>query len=252
MDQLWVQALFWGAVSGGALVVGAAAGFLVKVPRTVVAAVMAFGSGVLISALSFELMEEAVEEAGLASSAVGFLVGAGLYAGANALLAARGAKERKRSGDLQPSEEEQSGSGAAIAVGALLDGIPESIAIGLSILHGGTVSIATVVAIFLSNLPEGLASSDGMRRAGRPAAYVFGVWGAIAVACGLSSLVGYLAFDGVSPAIVAGTTALAAGAMLTMIVDTMIPESVEGTGSRAGIFAVLGFLFSFALSQSAG
>ena len=170
MDQLWVQALFWGAVSGGALVVGAAAGFLVKVPRTVVAAVMAFGSGVLISALSFELMEEAVEEAGLASSAVGFLVGAGLYAGANALLAARGAKERKRSGDLQPSEEEQSGSGAAIAVGALLDGIPESIAIGLSILHGGTVSIATVVAIFLSNLPEGLASSDGMRRAGRPAA----------------------------------------------------------------------------------
>ena len=144
------------------------------------------------------------------------------------------------------------GAACAFAVGALLDGIPESIAIGLSILHGGTVSIATVVAIFLSNLPEGLASSDGMRRAGRPAAYVFGVWGAIAVACGLSSLVGYLAFDGVSPAIVAGTTALAAGAMLTMIVDTMIPESVEGTGSRAGIFAVLGFLFSFALSQSAG
>lgn len=252
MDQLWVQALFWGAVSGGALVIGAAAGFLVRVPRSVVAAVMAFGSGVLISALSFELMQEAVEEAGLVSSAVGFVVGSALYAGANALLATRGAKERKRSGDLQPSEQDQSGSGAAIAVGALLDGIPESIAIGLSILHGGTVSIATVVAIFLSNLPEGLASSDGMRRAGRPASYVFGVWIAIAFACGLSSLAGFLAFDGVPPAVVAGTTALAAGAMLTMIVDTMIPESVEGTGSRAGIFAVMGFLVSFALSQASG
>ena len=252
MDQLWVQALFWGAVSGGALVVGAAVGFLVQVPKAVVAAVMAFGSGVLISALSFELMEEAFQEAGTGAAAVGFLVGAGLYAGANALLAARGAKERKRSGDRQPSEEEQSGSGAAIAVGALLDGIPESIAIGLSILHGGAVSVATVVAIFLSNLPEGLSSSDGMKRSGRSASYVFGVWTSIAVACGLSSLVGYLAFDGVSPFVVAATTALAAGAMLTMIVDTMIPESVEGTGSRAGIYAVLGFLFSFALSHLEG
>ena len=252
MDQLWVQALFWGAVSGGALVVGAAVGFLVQVPKRVVAAVMAFGSGVLISALSFELMEEAFEEAGTGAAAVGFLVGAGLYAGANALLAARGAEQRKRSGDHQPSEEEQSGSGAAIAVGALLDGIPESIAIGLSILHGGAVSVATVVAIFLSNLPEGLSSSDGMKRSGRSAGYVFGVWTSIAVACGLSSLLGYLAFDGVSPFVVAATTALAAGAMLTMIVDTMIPESVEGTGGRAGIYAVLGFLFSFALSHLEG
>jgi ZIP family zinc transporter len=201
---------------------------------------MAFGSGVLISALSFELMEEAFEEAGTGAAAVGFLVGAGLYAGANALLARRGAQQRKRSGDHQPSEEEASGSGAAIAVGALLDGIPESIAIGLSILHGGAVSVATVVAIFLSNLPEGLSSSDGMKRSGRSAGYVFGVWTSIAVACG------------VSPFVVAATTALAAGAMLTMIVDTMIPESVEGTGSRAGIYAVLGFLFSFALSHLEG
>ena len=252
MDQLWIHALFWGAVSGGALVLGAAIGFLVRVPKFVVAAVMAFGSGVLISALAFELMEEAFLEAGPSAAAVGFLLGAALYTGANALLASRGASQRKRSGDHQPSEEEQSGSGAAIAVGALLDGIPESIAIGLSILHGGAVSVATVVAIFLSNLPEGLSSSDGMRRSGRSAGYVFGVWSTIAVVCGASSLVGYLAFDGVPPAVVAATTALAAGAMLTMIVDTMIPEAVEGTGSQAGIYAALGFLFSFALSHTTG
>lgn len=246
-----VEAIFWGFVSGGALVLGAAIGFLVNVPSRVVAGIMAFGSGVLISALSFELMGEAFEEAGLGATAIGFLLGAFIYAAANRLLAEFGARHRKRSGDQQPKADEE-GSGAAIAVGALLDGIPESIAIGLSILHGGAVSIATVAAIFLSNLPEGLSSSAGMRKAGRSAAYVFGIWTAIAVACGLSSLAGYVIFGGFSPVVVAATTAVAAGAMLTMIVDTMIPEAFSETHNWAGLIAVLGFLVSFALSKLAG
>ena len=246
------QATFWGFVSGGALVVGAAIGYFIKVPARVVAGVMAFGSGVLISALSFELMEEAYKEAGLTATATGFLLGAAIYAAANRLLAVWGAKHRKRSGDQQPSEKEDSGSGLAIAVGALLDGIPESIAIGLSILHGGAVSVATVGAIFLSNLPEGLSSSAGMRRAGRSAKYVFGVWTAIAIACGLSSLAGYVGFGGLSPFLVAATTAVAAGAMLTMIVDTMIPEAFAETHDWAGLIAVLGFLVSFTLTQLTG
>jgi ZIP family zinc transporter len=246
------QATFWGFVSGGALVLGAAVGYLTNVPRRVVAGVMAFGSGVLISALSFELMEEAYREAGLTASATGFLAGAVLYALANRWLASRGARHRKRSGDQQPDEEGQSGSGVAIAVGALLDGIPESIAIGLSILHGGVVSMATVAAIFLSNLPEGLSSSAGMRKAGRSATYVFGIWTAIAVACGLSSLAGYVLFDGLSPFVLAATTALAAGAMLTMIVDTMIPEAFSETHDWTGLIAVLGFLVSFSLTQLTG
>ena len=246
------QATFWGFVSGGALVVGAAIGYFIKVPARVVAGVMAFGSGVLISALSFELMEEAYKEAGLTATATGFLLGAAIYAAANRLLAVWGAKHRKRSGDQQPSEKEDSGSGLAIAVGALLDGIPESIAIGLSILHGGAVSVATVAAIFLSNLPEGLSSSAGMRRAGRSAKYVFGVWAAIAIACGLSSLAGYVGFGGLSPFLVAATTAVAAGAMLTMIVDTMIPEAFAETHDWAGLIAVLGFLVSFTLTQLTG
>ena len=246
------EATLWGFFSGGALVLGAAVGYFAKVPARVVAGVMAFGSGVLISALSFELMEEAFQQAGLAATATGFLLGALAYAVANRLLAIWGAKHRKRSGAEHPSEEEESGSGVAIAVGALLDGVPESIAIGLSILHGGAVSVATVTAIFLSNLPEGLSSSAGMRKAGRPAAYVFGVWTAIAVACGLSSLAGYAVFDGLSPFVVAATTAVAAGAMLTMIVDTMIPEAFAETHNWAGLIAVLGFLTSFTLSQIAG
>lgn len=244
-----LDATFWGFVSGGALVLGAAVGWFVRVPARVVAGVMAFGSGVLISALSFELMAEAFEQAGLGATATGFLAGAAIYAGANRLLALAGAKHRKRSGDEQ---QQEGGSGAAIAVGALLDGVPESIAIGLSILHGGAVSVATVAAIFLSNLPEGLSSSAGMRKAGRSASYVFGVWLGIAAACGLSSLAGYLLFDGLSPFVVAATTAVAAGAMLTMVVDTMIPEAVAETHDWTGLIAVVGFLVSFALSELAG
>ena len=105
---------FWGFVSGGALVIGAAVGYFARVPGTGVAGVMAFGSGVLISALSFELMEEAFEQAGLTASATGFLLGAAIYAVANRILAIWGAKHRKRSGTQQPSEGDQAGSGAAM------------------------------------------------------------------------------------------------------------------------------------------
>ena len=201
---------------------------------------------------NLEYIVPLIKEAGLAAAATGFLLGAAIYAVANRLLAIWGARNRKRSGTQQPSEEDQGGSGVAIAIGALIDGIPESIAIGLSILHGGAVSVATVAAIFLSNLPEGLSSSAGMRKAGRSAAYVFGVWTAIAIACGLASLAGYTVFAALSPFIVAATTAIAAGGMLAMIVDTMIPEAFAETHDWAGLIAVVGFLVSFTLTELAG
>lgn len=249
MIPTWLQAGLWGFVAGAALLVGAAVGYFVHVPRRLIAAVMAFGSGVLISALSFELMEEAYQRGGFDSTSLGFLGGAAVYTAANYLLSRKGAKHRKRSGGQQPSEHEDEGSGMAIAVGALLDGIPESIAIGLSMLAGGVVSFVAVAAIFLSNIPEGLSSAAGMKKAGRTARYIFGVWAGIAVLSGLAALGGYTLFRGVSPDTVAATTAVAAGAILAMLVDTMIPEAFEQAHDFAGLIAVLGFLAAFALSK---
>jgi ZIP family zinc transporter len=197
-------------------------------------------------------MDEAFHRGGLYSTGAGFLGGAAVYTALNAWLSRHGAKHRKRSGAEHPSEESHAGSGLSIALGALLDGIPESMVIGLSLLHGGIVSTVAVAAIFLSNLPEGLSSAVGMKRAGRSAGYVFGVWTAIAAASALAAIAGYVLFAGSPPGLVAATTAVAAGAILAMLVDTMIPEAFAAAHDFAGLITVVGFLAAFALSKLGG
>jgi ZIP family zinc transporter len=245
----WAVAGFWGFVAGLALVIGAAVGYYVDIPRRVVAGIMAFGSGVLISAVSFELMDKAFARDGLESTALGMLAGAAVFTLANHWLSAQGAKHRKRSTELQSSEADDEGSGVAIALGALLDGVPEAIVIGLGLLGGASVEYVTVAAIFLSNLPEGLSSASGMKRAGRSARYVFGVWGSIAVASAVAAIVGCVGFDDASPYVIAAVTAVAAGAILAMLVDTMIPEAFADAHEYSGLIAVMGFLVAFTLSK---
>ena len=247
---IWVQAGLWGTFAGAALVVGAALAWNLHIPRLVVASVMAFGSGVLISALAFDLVDEAESTGGLTPTVMGFLGGAVAYVLANVALARRGARHRKRSEDQQPSEADQQGSGAAIAVGALLDGVPESIVLGLSLLGGNGVGVPVLVAIFISNLPEGLSSAAGMKRSGRSATYVFGVWGGIALASGLAGLLGCLLLQDAGAVTIAAITAVAAGAILAMIADTMIPEAFERTHIYTGLIATIGFMVSFAVERA--
>ncbi|MCG8927156.1 ZIP family metal transporter [Lentzea sp. CC55] len=244
----WVEAGVWGLAGGGALVLGALVAWFVRVPRDVVAVVMAFGAGVLMAAAAFELMDEAEQTGGLLATSVGFLGGAVVYVLANAVLARRGARHRKRSSN-QPTESEQEGSGSAIAVGALLDGVPESVVLGVSLLGGGGVGVAMLAAVVISNVPEGLSSVAGMKRAGRGAGYVFGVWGAIAVASGVSAALGNVLLDGASPQLIAVITAVAAGAILAMIADTMIPEAYERARLYTGLCTTAGFLTAFVVER---
>jgi ZIP family zinc transporter len=246
---VWLEAGGWGLLGGAALVLGAAVAWFVAVPARVVAAVMAFGAGVLISALAFDLVDEAERTGGMTPTVIGFVGGSVIYVALNELLALRGARHRKRSGHQQPSEQEASGSGAAIAVGALLDGIPESVVLGLSLLGGGGVSAGVLAAVFISNVPEGLSSSAGMKTAGRGPRYIFGVWVGIAVSSGVAALAGALLLEGASADVVAAITALAAGAILAMLADTMIPEAFEQTQAYAGLITTFGFLTAFVIER---
>ncbi len=245
----WLEAGWWGLVAGAALVVGAVIAWVARVPARVVASVMAFGAGVLISALAFDLVDEAEQTGGILAVAIGFLGGAAAYVSANALLARYGAQHRKRSHGRQPTEEQQDGSGAAIAVGALLDGVPESVVLGVSLIGGHGVGVPVLAAVFISNLPEGLSSAAGMKGANRSARYVFAVWIGIAVLSGLAAMVGYLLLDDASPFLIAVITAIAAGAILAMIADTMVPEAFSETHILTGLITTIGFLTAFTVER---
>ncbi|MFC8304706.1 ZIP family metal transporter [Specibacter sp. NPDC057265] len=249
---LWTQALFWGTLAGAALVLGAAISWKWTIPPKIVSSIMAFGAGVLISALAFDLVDEAREGGGLWPTVGGFLAGAVVYVSANALLARRGAKHRKRSGGMQSTEADTPGSGSAIALGALLDGIPESVVLGLGLLSGGAVSPTVLAAVFISNVPEGLSSAAGMKKSGRSAGYVFGVWVGIALMSGMAALLGYLTMENAPGELVAFITAIAAGAILAMLADTMIPEAFEEHHFLTGLIAALGFLAAFIISSYGG
>ena len=239
-----LEAGMWGLVGGVALLVGAGIGLRWTIRESVIGLVMAFGSGVLISAVAFELAEEAFEADGGAVVTAGLLLGALTFYAGDAVIDRRGGGDRKRSGN-----EQAAGSASALVLGALLDGIPESVAVGASLLGGGAVGLTVVVAVFLSNIPEGLAASTGLRKAGRSVRWILALWTAVAVVSGIAAALGFALLGGVDSGAVSVTQAFAAGAILTMLADTMMPEALSKGGNSAGLVTSLGFVLAFLLSH---
>jgi ZIP family zinc transporter len=202
---------------------------------------------VLISSVAFELMNEAFKRGGFDAASIGLAAGALCYYAANVVVSKSGGKHRKRSNGKQAD-----GSGMAITIGALMDGIPESVAIGVSLIGGAHVGVAMVVAVFLSNIPEGLSAAVGLKKAGRSALMIMGMWAAVVVISALASMAGYAFLAGASGNLLAGIQAFAAGAILTMLASTMMPEAFEEGGATVGVVTTFGFLAAFVLSKLEG
>lgn len=234
----------WGVVANSSLLLGAVIGVRAPLSQRTIGLCLALGAGALISALSFELAEDALERGGVGALAVGLAVGAlGFFAG-NAVVERRGARAR-----MSPDHE---GSGAAggLALGALLDGIPESAALGMTLVTGGEVGLALVAAIFLSNIPESLASAANMRMGGSSARHVLLLWLAIASVCVVACLLGYTVLGNASESLSGGILAFAAGAVLAMLSETMFPEAYEHGGQAVGLVTVFGFALALLISET--
>jgi ZIP family zinc transporter len=227
-----LAALGWGALAASSLVIGAVLGLARPWPDRIVGLVLAFGAGALISAVSFDLAQEGAELAGLDAVAAGLAVGALTY-----YVAARAVE--RRSGDS---------AGPALALGAFLDGIPEQMVLGLGLAAGEGVSVGLLAAIFVSNLPEAIGSASSMHAvSGRPAA-IRRLWILIAVGCTVATLAGYGLADVTGGELQAAIDGFAAGALLVMLIDSMIPEAASKAGRVGGLVTVLGFAVAAALS----
>jgi zinc transporter, ZIP family len=237
------QAFGWAVLASSALAAGAVLALSVRVDRRTLGLVMAFGAGVLISAVSYELVQEAFAVAGGVEVGAGLVIGALAFFGGDTLIAKFGGRHRKRSHGGQAR-----GSSLAIVLGTVLDGVPESVVIGLSLLEGGSVSLTVVVAVTLSNLAESLAATTGLAQAGWPRLGVLGMWALVILTCGLAALFGVALLAGAGASLVAFTLAFAGGAILAMLADTMMPEAFENGGRLVGLFTAVGFGVAFALS----
>jgi ZIP family zinc transporter len=228
-------ALLWGALAASSLVVGGLLGVAREWPDRAVGLVLAFGAGALISAVSFDLAQEGAQIGGPGTVAGGLAAGALTYYALDRVVD-------------RPAEDGRSGGGGALALGALLDGIPEQLVLGITIASAEGVSVSLLVAIFVSNLPEAIGASADLRAAGRRPGTIRRLWIAIATICTLAAVAGYAAADATSGNLLAAIDGFAAGSLLVMLIDSMIPEAARDGGRAAGLVTVLGFAVAAGLS----
>ena len=233
----------WGTLAASSLVIGALIAIWLKLSLRTIGLIMAFGAGVLISAVAFDLIEEAASKtSGHGAVAWGLFVGCGVFYGGDLLISRLGGADRK-----DATGDQKDGSALAIVLGSVLDGIPESMVIGLTIYEGGAVGAAYLAAVFISNLPEAISSTTGLATSGWKHSRILWMWIGIALVSGLASLAGYSLFQNSSPETVGFILAFAAGAIITMLADTMMPEAFEHGGRLTGVVTTLGFAVAYTI-----
>jgi ZIP family zinc transporter len=236
-------AFAWGLLSASSLVIGSLLAIWLHISLRAIGLVMGFGAGVLISAVAFDLVEEAAEKSqGHGGVALGLFVGCGVFFGGDLLISRLGGGNRK-----DATGDQEGDSPLAIVLGTVLDGIPESMVIGLTIFEGGAVGAAYLAAVFISNLPEAISSTSGLRSSGWKTSRILWMWVGIAIVSALASVAGYGLFQDSSPATVAFVLSFAAGAILTMLADTMMPEAFEHGGKLVGVVTTLGFAVAYGI-----
>jgi ZIP family zinc transporter len=225
------EALGWGAVAASSLVIGALIGAARPWPGQAVGLVLGFGAGALISAVSFELAEDGVRIGGGAAVGIGLAVGALAYFVGDRLVEGR-----------------SSSPGNALALGAFLDGVPEQLVLGIGLATGEGVSVGLLGAIFVSNLPEAIGASDGMVRGGWTRRRVLRLWLVVAVILTAATVAGFGIADTASDELLGGINGFAAGALIVMLVDSMVPEATRQAGRTTGLVTTLGFALAAGLS----
>lgn len=225
---------------------------------------MAFGSGVLVAALTFSLVEEAFSlSQSIPPVVIGFILGGVAYSVANHILDRKSKSKSNSDGDTGAVRKRKrshgdnagggkSASGLALLVGSVMDNIPENMALGISLVTGGAVNVVLIAAIFISNFPEGLASTEGMKSNGRSKKYILMLWSIAVVIGTVSTAIGFAVLSKASPFVISVAISFAAGAILVMLAESMIPEAFEEGGSKIGLAAMAGFAVAFILGRLGG
>lgn len=239
----------WGALAASSLLVGALLGVARTWPGRLVGLVLAFGAGALIASVAFELAEEGLQTGGPVPVAVGIALGAMAFAGGNRAIQALGA--RRHRGHTQAGDGDDGEGGTGLAFGAFLDGIPEQAVLGIGLASGGGVSVALLVAVWISNLPESIGSASDMRRGGTGRRGILLLWAGVTTVCALATLGGFALADVSGETGASVINGFAAGALLVMLVDEMIPEARSKAGPVAGLATVVGFALAAGLSKLA-